>query len=653
MNNLISQYSVGDLLDGRCFYIPAYQRGYRWTKKQVEDLLRDLLCFANDPKEESAFYCLQPIIARPITDEDKLSKLFVHNDFEIQSLVKNGVWEIIDGQQRLTTLFLIYKYLLNEKGWDAKKLFEEEDGKQLYKILYATRDDSTKFLEGVGTIEDEEDIANIDYFYMSKAIETIDNWIKKEGKEINQRYKLGGSLSKVRDSLFSLLNGNSDAIDGSVQVLWYQIAENNETNSIKEFQKINTGKIRLTDAELIKGLFLMKNNFDSESKHIKQSQLAIEWEFIENTLHDNSFWCFLQKKGADLPNRIDFLFMLIYKIERIQNSNQDVDKELKDIDKDLQDLSKGVVFRFYNEQFEGKVGDELQEQVSNAWEKIMTLFRTLDDWFSSPRIYNYIGLLSQCGEDLAKVIFHFNKMPETTVRDDFEKYLFKRIKSYLTKVKINEEDPKNILIDTTYKDRKMIYRILLTLNIHLLNEQNTKVDSDIYKFPFDIFASQNWDIEHIDSSNTNSLKSDKDKKEWVDTAYKDLEKELTEEDKEFIKIEIENEAYDLIIGKLKKIAQEEDADEEIKNQIGNLALLDDKTNRSYGNSLFCTKRRIIIERIKQGIFVPLSTQYVFAKFFDMSGTNRSYWTSSDMNEYSKFIYKELKNYLPKTNSSNE
>lgn len=312
----------------------------------------------------------------------------------------------------------------------------------------------------------------------------------------------------------------------------------------------------------------------------------------------------------------------------------------------MQDLSKGVVFRFYNEQFEGKVGDRLQEQVSDAWEKIMTLFRTLDDWFSSPRIYNYIGLLSQCGEDLAKVIFHFNKMPETAVRDDFEKYLFNRIKSYLTKVKINKEDPKNILIDTTYKDRKMIYRILLTLNIHLLNEQNTKVDSDIYKFPFDIFASQNWDIEHIDSSNTNSLKSDNDKKEWVNTAYKDLEKELTEEDKEFIEIEIENEAYDLIIEKLKKIAQEEDADEEIKNQIGNLALLDDKTNRSYGNSLFCTKRRIIIERIKQGIFVPLSTQYVFAKFFDMSGTNRSYWTSSDMDEYSKFIYKELKNYLP-------
>ena len=49
--------------DGRYFYIPAYQRGYRWSEKQVGDLLRDLLCFANDKKEDFDFYCLQPVIA--------------------------------------------------------------------------------------------------------------------------------------------------------------------------------------------------------------------------------------------------------------------------------------------------------------------------------------------------------------------------------------------------------------------------------------------------------------------------------------------------------------------------------------------------------------------------------------------------------------
>ena len=72
MDNSIEQYAIGELLDGRYFYIPSYQRGYRWTDKQVDDLLRDLLCFANDTKDDYDFYCLQPIIARPITDEKKL-----------------------------------------------------------------------------------------------------------------------------------------------------------------------------------------------------------------------------------------------------------------------------------------------------------------------------------------------------------------------------------------------------------------------------------------------------------------------------------------------------------------------------------------------------------------------------------------------------
>jgi hypothetical protein len=88
-----------------------------------------------------------------------------------------------------------------------------------------------------------------------------------------------------------------------------------------------------------------------------------------------------------------------------------------------------------------------------------------------------------------------------------------------------------------------------------------------------------------------------------------------------------------------------EVDEEIKNSIGNLTLLDAITNRTYGNSLFCTKRRIIIERIKQGVFIPIATQYIFAKFFDLKGTNRSLWTEEDMNAYHRYVYDVIANYI--------
>lgn len=654
MDNTINQFAIGELLDGRYFYIPSYQRGYRWTEKQVGDLLRDLLCFSNDlankgnKDEKDQFYCLQPVIARPITDIDQLKTIF-GDDFN-DSILEHGVWEIIDGQQRLTTIFLLYKYLLDQKGWDAETLKDEEDGKELYHICYATRKGSSSFLENLSlkAIKDSSEEAfkeNVDYFHMANAFKYISEWIKTDGKSINVRYQLGGSLDNVRTSLFKLLNGMSDTKGGSVQVLWYELAENKGKRNIKEFQKINTGKIRLTDAELIKGLFLFEKNFSTSEKYIKQSELALEWEFIENTLHANNFWYFLQKKGFDMPNRIDLLFNLIYKKAALKNiQEEDWDAKLKEVDIQLSDARQSEIFRFYYNRFEGKIGEDLQYEVGKAWDEVMELYRTLDDWFCTPSIYNYIGLLSQCGEDLCRLVLHYEYLPEESTRLDFEDYLKERISFQLRKVKIDNEKK---LILSTYKEHDNIYKVLLTLNIHLLNEQNKKLESesDVYKFPFDVLNAQNWDIEHIDSFHTNALKKDNDKKEWIETALADRSDELSKEEKEQINLKIEENALDDAINIIKRNAQEVDTEEEIKNTIGNLTLLDAATNRMYGNSLFCTKRRIIIERIKQGVFVPVATQYIFAKFFDQKGTNRSLWTKEDMEAYHNYIYNVISNYL--------
>ena len=437
----------------------------------------------------------------------------------------------------------------------------------------------------------------------------------------------------------------SDTKGGSVQVLWYELAENKGKRNIKEFQKINTGKIRLTDAELIKGLFLLEKNFSTSEKYIKQSELALEWEFIENTLHANNFWYFLQKKGFDMPNRIDLLFNLIYKKAALKNiQEEDWDAKLKEVDIQLSDARQSEIFRFYYNRFEGKIGEDLQHEVGKACDEVMELYRTLDDWFCTPSIYNYIGLLSQCGEDLCRLVLHYEYLPEESTRLDFEDYLKERISFHLRKVKIDNEKK---LILSTYKEHDNIYKVLLTLNIHLLNEQNQKLESesDVYKFPFDVLNAQNWDIEHIDSFHTNALKKDNDKKEWIETALADRSDELSKDEKEQINLKIEENALDDAINIIKRNAQEVDTEEEIKNTIGNLTLLDAATNRMYGNSLFCTKRRIIIERIKQGVFVPVATQYIFAKFFDQKGTNRSLWTKEDMEAYHSYIYNVISNYL--------
>lgn len=655
MDNTVNQYAIGELLDGRYFYISSYQRGYRWTEKQVGDLLRDLLCFANDysngtkENKQDDFYCLQPIIAMPITDDSKLIELF--GDKYVYAK-EHGVWEIIDGQQRFTTIFLIYKYLLDQKGWDAETLKDEEDGKELYHICYATRDGSQDFLENLSTNyfkKNDESIYNnnVDYYHMANAFNYIGEWIKTDGKAINLRYQLGGSLDNIRASLFKLLNGLRGTKGGSVQVLWYEIAEAKIKTNIKEFQKINTGKIKLTDAELIKGLFLLNKNFAGNEKLIKQSELALEWEYIENTLHSNSFWYFLQKKGSDMPNRIDLLFNMSYKMNCLRGVTEDNwNEKLKEIDRTLSDTRQSEIFRYYYNKFEGKIGETLQKEVSDAWNEIMSLYRTLDDWFCTPSIYNYIGLLSQCGEDICRLVIHFEFMQEETTKDDFEQYLKERISFHLRGIHV-DKTRKEIINKYSSKEHSNIYKLLLTLNIHLLNEQNQKLESesDVYKFPFDVLNSQDWDIEHVDSFHTNALKSDNEKYEWIKTALDDRFDELNDEEKQSINQYLEDKSYDMAINILKKNAHEDNVDEDLKNSIGNLTLLDAGTNRSYGNSLFCTKRRIIIDRIKQGVFVPVATQYIFAKFFDRKGTNRSIWTDSDMAEYQRYVYDVIFQYV--------
>lgn len=653
MNNTIGQYAIGELLDGRYFYIPSYQRGYRWTEKQVGDLLRDLLCFANDltnenlDKTQDQFYCLQPVIAHPITDKDKLQTIFGENFNE--DMTEHGVWEIIDGQQRLTTIYLLYKYLLEILNYDDDYL-KKYLRKEVYHIFYATRDDSARFLKEISLDKIKEDNgevagSNVDFFHMVNAYKYIDEWINKEGGEINSRYQMNDDPRSICNELFDLLNGKRNTKGGSVQVLWYEIAADEGKNNIKEFQKINTGKIRLTDAELIKGLFLLDRNFSHDEKAIRQSELALEWEYIENVLHADNFWYFLQKKGTDMPNRISLLFMLIYKRYKLKDiPKEQVEEESAKIDEQLADVRQSTIFRYYYSRFEGKSGKELQQEVSSAWDEVMELFRTLDDWFSTPYLYNIIGLLSQCGEDLSRLIIYFDNMPPTSCRKDFEQYLRERIACQLSGIHVDTDSHE---ITNSYKEHSNIYKLLLTLNIHLLNEQNAKMqsESDLYKFPFDVLNAQNWDIEHIDSFHTNALKSDSDKTEWIDTALMDRQDALTEDERIQIERLKSERNFDEAISLLKQNAHEDDADEETKNSVGNLTLLDASTNRSYGNSLFCTKRRVIIERIKEGVFVPIATQYVFAKFFDKTGTNRSIWSADDMKEYQHYIYDNIKDYL--------
>jgi uncharacterized protein with ParB-like and HNH nuclease domain len=87
--------------------IDDYQRGYKWSTTEVTQLLNDIHEF-----EGNGFYCLQPVVVKRKMD---------------------GKIELIDGQQRITTIYIILS-CLNEKNMKSITL-QEAVGNFLTEIM--------------------------------------------------------------------------------------------------------------------------------------------------------------------------------------------------------------------------------------------------------------------------------------------------------------------------------------------------------------------------------------------------------------------------------------------------------------------------------------------------------------------------------------
>ena len=490
--NKIELRAVDELL-GMKFYIPNYQRGYRWTEQQVKDLLNDINEFSpetNRNSNDTSWYCLQPLVVRQMDESDSRLK---------EEVDKNSWYEVIDGQQRLTTIYLVIHYF-NEMWVGKSKI-------RVPKRKYATRNNAFKFLECLEidnndvTPKIEKSIDYIDYHYMKLAYGTIHEWAENKGASFNNN----DFQSKFRHS---------------TKVIWY---ESVGEDPIKVFTRLNIGKIPLTNAELIKALFLNRSNFHiSNDNHLKlrQQEIASEWDNIEYTLQNDEFWLFLHKDCYDRPTRIDFIFDLI--------CEQHALGEFEDIGTD-----DYKTFRYFYEYFKSGASN-----IENGWRKIKSYFQTFKEWYDDIELYHYIGFLIHQGEKLDEL---YKKWNNENSKEDFIIQLKDIIKN-----KIRKCNDLNKQYEIDKGSAKTTCKPLLLLhNIQTIVNQNKQLKSKeeyklpvFYKFPFHLFKKERWDVEHIDSNTTNGLENEKDQKEWL--KYSVLGTELSDGLKERIKAFINN-----------------------------------------------------------------------------------------------------------------
>ncbi|MFL9908900.1 DUF262 domain-containing protein [Paraburkholderia sp. RL17-337-BIB-A] len=557
------------------YYIPAYQRGYRWEPKQVTQLLEDIWEFtkrANPQPEE--FYCLQPLVLR---------------------LKEDGSYEVVDGQQRLTTLFLILRHF-NER---LAPRFRET----LYELEYETRTGLVGFLEAPS---DEQAQSNIDFFHVNEAVKIIDDWI--EGDE---------HRNDVDTIKAALLN--------QAKVIWFQLAV--DEDPVDAFTRLNVGKIALTNGELIRALFL-KGSKNSLAQ-LSQVRIAHEWDQIEKSLQDDDLWCFVSNEVNKRGNRIGFLFDLIAREGGMERSSD-------------------TYATFYH--FSAKLNEKSADPEAE-WLAVKGAFMQLEEWFKDRRLYHLVGFLIWDGVDIKELRKLAKEKTKRQFKESLRAEIFERAMKPLKREALYADGLRDV-IDERMRlfeypgNRAQIKAILLLFNLAslLLNPVSN------LRFQFEGFKTEEWDIEHIRSVADARLDSLKDQREWLMHCLRYLQlssnaSDLQTEIEDFIKLPPADASitrFEALYGHVVKHFGELD-EEEPDHSIANLVLLDANTNRSYKNAVFAVKRQRVLDLDRDGIFVPLSTRNVFLKCYKPYVEHTMFWTKDDRDGYQAAIVDTLHN----------
>jgi len=651
--NKIELKSVSELI-GMKFFIPSYQRGYRWTEQQVKDLLNDVNEFIQN--KNSDFYSLQPLVVKKRWPDKALEQIKEKASIEeIEDYINNCEWEVIDGQQRLTTIYIILNYLNTE----------------LYDIDYQTREKFGSFLETIKnrdfTFDDINNafsnfinegngknkfFDNIDFYHVLTSHSTIKHWFEVEHRDDE----------KVKNEDFK------NHLLKNVKFIWY---ESVDEDPIKVFTRLNIGKIKLTNSELIKALMLNRSNFkDESSRHIqlRQQEIASEWDNIEYTLQNDEFWLFLHESNYGKPTRIDFIFDLI------------CEENPFEVDKSNIGSDDYKTFRYFYEYFHSKDTSTEEELIKKCWEEVKKYFQTFQEWFNDLSLYHYIGYLRCPVKDKEKVIRIENLIDNwKNSKDRFVSFLKDKIKERLSEC--NRIDQQYEL--DGYPAKTKCKPLLLLHNIQTVINQNKEYESKkeyglpvFYKFPFHLYKKEKWDVEHIDSNTTNDLEKQKDQKEWLKYSALDYIISKNEDIKNDIIAFLKNgidKSFETLSEEIEKCVSSENSwanSEKDKNKVWNFVLLDAGTNRGYGNAIFPAKRRCIIGKdqgkkividddlneseIKGEItFVPPVTKNVFLKYYNTSVDDLRCWNKTDADAYKQNILKTLAEFGVTDNQNTE
>ncbi len=549
--SLLSLKSVAELSKEH-FFIPDYQRGYRWEKDQVRELLSDIADFF---KSGNALYCLQPLVVIP----------------------KGDAWEVVDGQQRLTTLFLILSNL--RKAESSFQICYQRHGKPLKEIMQALGD--------TGSGHDKPD-----FHYLRRADRRIKAFLRVRPEAAELFEKLNGSLEQ------------------QVSFIWYLLPTQKTSTqkaSIDAFTRLNAGKIALTDVELIRALFLRG---DAGLEEPERLNIATVWDQMEKRLQEEEFWGFAAPAPDVYKEPVNRIELVLHMVAggRLEGHHQ---------------LFHAFDVRIQN------LGPRA------AWLEVEQAFSALEEWHDDHALFHLIGYLSNAWRSGDTSVWNLYSQywcsEKVETKDRFKKALVALVRNDLVK----GGDVKSFIEGLSYKD-PAIKPLLLCFNLAtLLADAHGTVRFSFHAFREQKEGSGGWDVEHIHATAT----GDPDGKDLDGflKMYHHFFKTKPAECQQLLEkltnvldpdAKTDTHAKKELCTECREWEKKQYPGEEMQegdDRLANLTLLDSNTNRGFKNASFRVKRAWILDPDRQHVYVPPCTRNVFTKSYTPDAADLLRW----------------------------
>lgn len=584
------------------YYIAPYQRGYKWESNssyaQVPQMLIDIYeAFVYGTTE----YFLQYITVKKLKLDDK-----------------GDVLEVIDGQQRLTTLSLLLSRIVVRNS-DLENI----SNKRLQYFRYDG--DIFTSLQIPDSEEEDENIIHQDRYYMVKAVRTIDKFLKL----LEENDKLEAYYHYLLDSVKLIFN-----------------IEDENTNSEEVFENLNNNKVPLTNQYLIKGLLLTKaiNRTTSFNRTLSYKEILDQRTVMGRVWDEINAWItqpeiahfFFATKKKENPNGIEKLLEVV--LRRIENTQTDTreieDSLLQQYRLSFDSQSRNVqpsIYELFNK-FNRIIRDE--ETAFDVLNLIKHAYRALYNiWYGDIAFYNLFGYVRFAKTQQYKISWTDKVIWED--RAVVKKELAKRVLEILPDLELSQNE---FGYD---KNQNQLSNLLLSFNVFLEPEE---------KFDFYQYDCENWTLEHLSPQNPKG--EIKIPHNLVSYVLGKLPESLEQSKRTEIETKLVN-GESISVDDLPFLYDSE-IDEHV---MGNMALLGGGDNSAVSNNPFIVKRNIIISRRNKGSFVPYHTIALYEKSLDMKGEkgftpDLFRWDMNDiaiheqwMKHRNKEIIEQLKNQL--------